>query len=311
MLNEIINISSYVLGVYGIVVFTMIGFVFVDRKVFGYCMYLLFLTMIYNTILKNIFQMPLPETCPSTGFGFPSGHAHFYSVFYFWVMVHYKHNIFRIVCFIMWAFSCFRVVYLGYHYAFDVFAASVFALVSVLLYKNFVESKMDFYKISLFSIILAVFFATETGTLLAPRTAMIPVLFLLVFYTFLTWFFIFKREILKSKLQIVFYIFFFIALIHALFFRTSIVELQSHIYLAFYFIVGMFLGEIFAKGERPIRLMSNLSSFLAIVCFYHITKYLFSFWDTDFQFLKQLMWLCFSFSIPLSTRLTNACFSKQ
>lgn len=312
MFHQIIVVFSQAFGVYGIIILSIFGFVFIDRKIFGCFLYLAMLTMIYNTILKNIFQMPLPETCPSTGFGFPSGHSHFISVFYIWLMVHYKNNILRILCLLMIMFSWYSMVYLGFHYTFDVCAASIFALCSVLLYKHFIEEKGDFYEISLFSIALAILFASETRTLLvSSRIAMIPVGILVAYYTFLTWFFVFKRKKLDTRARFVLYVIFFTVICHAVFFRASMmVSLQPHIYLSLYFMTGLFFGEKIARHEEATGLVRKIVSVLMVLGVYSFLQYLFGFLTTDMQVFKQFIWFLFAISIPLSTRISNVCFRK-
>jgi hypothetical protein len=135
--QQIAVIITKILGVYGTAILAILGFICVDRKVFVRCMYLLMLTMIYNTILKNIFQMPLPETCPTSGFGFPSGHFHFAAIFYIWVMVHYKNTYVRWACLALMAIYGTAVIQAGCHYPIDVISALGFAAVSVFLYKKF------------------------------------------------------------------------------------------------------------------------------------------------------------------------------
>jgi hypothetical protein len=129
--------TTKILGVYGTAILAILGFICADRKIFLRCMYLLMLTMIYNSILKNIFKMPLPETCPASGFGFPSGHFHFVSIFYIWIMAHYKNTYVRWVCLALMTIYGVSIVCAGYHYPIDVIAAPGFAAISVFLYKKF------------------------------------------------------------------------------------------------------------------------------------------------------------------------------
>jgi hypothetical protein len=129
--------TTKILGIYGTAILAILGFICIDRKIFLRCICLLMLTMIYNTILKNIFQIPLPETCPASGFGFPSGHFHFVSIFYVWIIAHYKNTHLRLACLVLMAIYGTAVVCAGYHYSADVVAALGFATVSVFLYKKF------------------------------------------------------------------------------------------------------------------------------------------------------------------------------
>lgn len=298
MFREAAIVFSHICGVYGLVIFSIFGFVFIDRKVFRYCIYLMMLTMIYNTILKNIFQIPLPATCPTTGYGFPSGHSHFVSIFYIWLILHYKNNILRTVCLLMMICFYCTMVYLGYHRILEVCAAGVFALVSVVLYNRFVTSSDDFYRISVFTIILAIFLASETQTLMMPQIAMIPVAMLILFYVLLSWMAVFRKEG---------YIILSIFIIYALLLRSPIIALQPHIYIAFYFITGLFCAEICTKHEDPGSWTSKIISILLIAVCWSGLRLLFGGVKCGFPIINQFIWFCLAFSVPVCVMVSNVC----
>jgi hypothetical protein len=148
-------IFAQIFDVYGVITLGLIGYIFLDKKIFGNCIFLLMITMIYNVILKNIFKMPLPETCPTTGYGFPSGHMHFASIFYIWLIFHFRNIFVRILCIINMVYSGYILVKKGYHYPFDVAVTPVFALVSVFLYSKLVKFADSTKSISVYSIVIA------------------------------------------------------------------------------------------------------------------------------------------------------------
>jgi undecaprenyl-diphosphatase len=110
-------------------------FVFTKTGKYDGLMYLLFLTMLYNAILKHMFKWPLPETCPGHGYGFPSGHTNFMTVFYVWIVVVNKNFILRFVVVVLWITSIISLVLAGYHYHIDVILAVPFSIFSIVLYK--------------------------------------------------------------------------------------------------------------------------------------------------------------------------------
>jgi xanthosine utilization system XapX-like protein len=310
MLREIVVIFSNVLGEYGVCCFAIIGFIFVDSKKFVYCIYLMMTTMIYNTILKNIFQLPLPETCPSDNFGFPSGHSHFASVFYIWCIIHYRNSLIRAACSIAIILQWYALVYLGFHYFVDTWAATLFGVGSVVLYKFFVIKSGHFHKISLFTIILSILWVSETQTILYPRIAMIPIAIKVVLYAILAWFFVFKRESLPHKTQIFLYTILYGTIIYALLFHKQILNLPPHIYIALYSILGLYLGEIFSTTKSLFNSKPNTTGLFSLLigCFLLFTT---TSMRLECQALNQIGWFCFAFAGSFFVRSSNDSFTKQ
>lgn len=310
-MHEVMVNFSHICGVYGIVLISIIGFIFIDRKIFGYCIYLMMLTMVYNTVLKNIFQIPLPSTCPVPGFGFPSGHMHFASVFYLWLFLHYKHWVIRVFCISMLMCYAYTIVYLGFHYVYEVCAGCAFALVSVLLYKHLIKSIRDFHRISLFTITLTVLFATESKTVLIPSTAMITIALLLIGYTVLTWFVFFKKDEMSRNVSLLINFMYILVIIHALIFRNSIIHLPSHIYIALYFMTGLYVGWCVLGESKDPGILGKTSALLATVCIYYLLKYVFNLLNIDTLCIKQIMWFWFACLIPVSVKLSGRYLQKR
>lgn len=124
---------------YTIAVISFLIVIFSKKRDNNGLIYLLFLTMIYNTILKDVFKLPLPETCPSKGFGFPSGHMNFNAIFYFWLMMINRNAIIRAALLSMLGISGWGMVYSGFHYARDVLITPLFAFALIFLYKRYIE----------------------------------------------------------------------------------------------------------------------------------------------------------------------------
>ncbi|MDR2769411.1 MAG: phosphatase PAP2 family protein [Puniceicoccales bacterium] len=131
------------LDAFGTFIFAVIGFLVVDQKRFGQCLLLMFFTITYNVVLKNIFKVDLPATCPvhGHGFGFPSGHMHFIAIFYLELIYFYKNKIVYLgACTLMLIIGSSMVIR-GYHYTMDIVGAILFAAISVMLF-NFIFKKI-------------------------------------------------------------------------------------------------------------------------------------------------------------------------
>jgi hypothetical protein len=79
---------------------------------------------LFNSFLKSIWQIPLPETANSTGWAFPSGHMHFACVF--WLILAFtlgrKHFSFIIPMLMGLGYA---LVAKGYHYPIDIFPSAI------------------------------------------------------------------------------------------------------------------------------------------------------------------------------------------
>ena len=102
-------------------------FIFHQRYNYTHLIFLLLFSMVYKTILKDIFKCPAPPTSPTTNFGFPSGHINFAVIYYGWFMVTYRTNLPKILCPIALIMTGWAMVYTGYHYLFDVLFTPFFA----------------------------------------------------------------------------------------------------------------------------------------------------------------------------------------
>jgi hypothetical protein len=110
-------------------------FVFAKEEKYSGLIYLLFLTMLYNSILKHLFKWPLPETCPGHGYGFPSGHTNFMSVFHIWLILANNGVVLRAILIVLWITSITSIALAGYHYFMDVILTIPFSMLSIMLYK--------------------------------------------------------------------------------------------------------------------------------------------------------------------------------
>lgn len=113
----------------------VVGFIVFRRSVFGQAFYLLLFTMIFNSLLKSIFQIPLSPSLGKEGFAFPSGHMQVSFVFYGWLMMGYSSLSLRILlCFLLTGIA-WALVHFGYHNWLDVLGALGFGFLTLAGYK--------------------------------------------------------------------------------------------------------------------------------------------------------------------------------
>ncbi len=141
-----LSVLTNLMGTVIPVVLAVLLFAVYDKRVFGYCICLMLMTALYNTLLKNIFQLPLPDTCHSQGFGFPSGHMHFAGIFYFWTFMHIRMVVIRVSLMLMAGFYGYLLIKLGYHYVIDVVGAWVFGILSSYCYRILIIKRPDMLK---------------------------------------------------------------------------------------------------------------------------------------------------------------------
>ena len=120
-------------------------FVFHRRYNYSHLIFLLLFSMIYKTVLKDIFKWPAPLTSPTTNFGFPSGHINFAVIYYGWFMMTYHTKLLNILCPLVIITTGWAMVYTGYHYLSDVLLTPFFAIFVLCLYK-FILKKFSMIK---------------------------------------------------------------------------------------------------------------------------------------------------------------------
>lgn len=117
-------------------------FIHKDKEhLYAHGLILLLFTIIYNYWLKSIWQVPLPEELHKEGWAFPSGHMHSAFVLWGWFLMHCRHTFTRIVVGSMLLLLAFGLVYRGFHFPLDVFAAMGFGIITLSLYSIFLKLK--------------------------------------------------------------------------------------------------------------------------------------------------------------------------
>jgi len=112
----------------------ILGFLAFDRKIFGNATFLLLFTMIFNVLLKALFQVPLAAHLNKVGYAFPSGHMHGAVVFYGWLLLNTRNSLIKIGLAILISGIAFGLIYQKYHNIYDVIGAIIFGLATLLAY---------------------------------------------------------------------------------------------------------------------------------------------------------------------------------
>lgn len=110
----------------------LLGFFFIDRKIFSQALLLLWFTMIYNLFLKSIWQIPIQPSLE--GWTYPSGHMHASWVFWGWLALHYKRYITIPIFSIMMTASAWGLIYHNYHDLPDIVGSIGFGSLSLCIY---------------------------------------------------------------------------------------------------------------------------------------------------------------------------------
>lgn len=117
----------------------VIGLLSTRKKIFAHAMVLLTFTLIYNTLLKDIFKVPLYPWLHE-GYAFPSGHMHTAVVFYGWLLIHSKNSLkiplLGIIAGVGWA-----LIFERFHDLFDVAGAFLFGIPTLMAYTAALKTK--------------------------------------------------------------------------------------------------------------------------------------------------------------------------
>jgi len=122
-----------------IIPLAILGYIWIERRVFFHAICLIMLSMIVNPALKSTFKVPLsPELAGD--FALPSGHMQLAVILYGWLALNYKNKAFRssmaaVVCAV-----AFGLMQAGYHNALDIIAA-IAAGAAVLFAYNYCKAR--------------------------------------------------------------------------------------------------------------------------------------------------------------------------
>jgi len=131
----------------------IIGYIWIDKKVFFHGICLLLTSMLLNLALKITFQVPLAPSLGKEGFAFPSGHMQSSIVLYGWLLKSINKLLIKVLIILLLIGIGVSLVHLGYHNYFDVFGAVFVGILLIFTYNWFLKS----FKESILSLIILLF----------------------------------------------------------------------------------------------------------------------------------------------------------
>lgn len=114
----------------------VIGYIWLDKRIFFHATCLLLISMLCNYVLKITFQVPLSPLLNKPGFAFPSGHMQSALVFYGWLFLQSR-LIYKGLIVALLSGVAVSLVHLGFHTYYDI-AGAITAGVLLLAMYNFV-----------------------------------------------------------------------------------------------------------------------------------------------------------------------------
>ncbi|WP_341761141.1 phosphatase PAP2 family protein [Candidatus Tisiphia endosymbiont of Thecophora atra] len=119
----------------------ILGYIWLEQKVFFNAICLILVSMLFNFALKIIFQVPLSAHIGKQGFAFPSGHMQSSVVLYGWLMTKTQSRICKILITGLLFGIGMSLVYFGYHNYFDILGAIFFGSLLIAFYTFLASTK--------------------------------------------------------------------------------------------------------------------------------------------------------------------------
>ncbi len=131
-LTPILRIFLKIGNVYSIAFISICGAIFHKHKMYLIPAALVCFVMIFNTLLKDFFKVPLfPHL--GEGYAFPSGHMHAATIFYGYFLYKIKNPKIKILIAILLSIIGFSLIQCHYHDWFDVLGAVAFSTIELSL----------------------------------------------------------------------------------------------------------------------------------------------------------------------------------
>ena len=105
-------------------------------------LFIVLLTMAFNSYLKSAFAIPLSESLNSDTYAFPSGHMQVAFAFWGWMMIEFRGQVLRIFSIGVLLGIAGSLVQKGYHSWFDIQGAVGFGVLTIALYYWAVKHKL-------------------------------------------------------------------------------------------------------------------------------------------------------------------------
>lgn len=117
-----------------IIPFMIIGYIWLNKKMFFEAICLILLSIIINYALKVTFKIPLNPALKIDGYAFPSGHMQSSLVFYSWLAYKHKGAILSLlVGFLLFAIA-WALKYMGYHNIYDILGSIFFGILWMVIF---------------------------------------------------------------------------------------------------------------------------------------------------------------------------------
>jgi len=111
----------------------VLGMLFHKRDLYAKAVCFLFFVIIFNTLLKHIFKVPLfPHL--GDGYAFPSGHMHAATVFYGYIIYKIENKAVRTMLVFLLMIMGFSLIHRHFHDLFDVLGAVGFGASEIIIY---------------------------------------------------------------------------------------------------------------------------------------------------------------------------------
>lgn len=112
----------------------VLGYIWIERALFYNAACMLLFALIFNTALKDTFQVPLSPTLHKAGFAFPSGHMQAASSFYGWFVIAKRNLFINVAVLILLIGIAIGLVHFHYHNIYDIAGALVFTGIQLFAY---------------------------------------------------------------------------------------------------------------------------------------------------------------------------------
>jgi len=162
-INNIAKIFLYSTNDIIIIPLIILGYIWIDQKLFSNTICLVLISMLVNFALKVTFKIPLSPLLERQGFAFPSGHMQMAVVLYGWLITKIKNIIYQILIIDLLIGTASSLVYFGYHNYFDILGAVFFGALLIIIYSyllKHIKHYLPFISI-IFSTLLMIYIAAQ------------------------------------------------------------------------------------------------------------------------------------------------------
>lgn len=149
---------------YAIVLVSVIGLIFIDRRTFLRALTIMLLGMVVNVFLKSVFKVPLKSHLQKDWYAFPSGHAGTATTFYGYLIHRFKNPLLTLIGIVLIVGVCWALVYSNYHNWIDVIAAVGFSVILIIVF-HWLDTSSLFKDNFMLLVLLVTVFAWGLGKL--------------------------------------------------------------------------------------------------------------------------------------------------